>query len=132
MRLLSMTFSQVFLGIGRVCQRVAKLDAPQPMPMMVLVHRGPRRRRRRWPSAPRSRWPLVVYWHASEPARCRGRDGRRLMRDYIELTKPRITWLILMSTGIGYFFGLRGAAHWWNFSAISRCCPCSTPSSAPA
>jgi protoheme IX farnesyltransferase len=28
------------------------------------------------------------------------------MRTYIELTKPRITWLILMSTGIGYFFGL--------------------------
>ena len=27
------------------------------------------------------------------------------VRDYIELTKPRITWLILMSTGIGYFFG---------------------------
>jgi protoheme IX farnesyltransferase len=32
------------------------------------------------------------------------------MRDYIELTKPRITWLILMSTGIGYFFGLPRAA----------------------
>jgi len=30
------------------------------------------------------------------------------MRDYLELTKPRITWLILMSTGIGYFFGLPG------------------------
>lgn len=29
--------------------------------------------------------------------------------EYIELTKPRITWLILMSTGIGYFFGLTGA-----------------------
>src|SRR5215471_4596055 len=28
------------------------------------------------------------------------------MRSYIELTNPRITWLILMSTGIGYFFGL--------------------------
>jgi protoheme IX farnesyltransferase len=28
------------------------------------------------------------------------------MRQYIELTKPRITWLILMSTGVGYFFGL--------------------------
>ena len=27
------------------------------------------------------------------------------MRDYIELTKPRITWLILMSTGVGYFYG---------------------------
>ena len=30
------------------------------------------------------------------------------MRDYIALTKPRITWLILMSTAVGYFFGLRG------------------------
>jgi protoheme IX farnesyltransferase len=41
------------------------------------------------------------------------------MKDYIELTKPRITWLILMSTGIGYYFGLPKAAHWWTFvSAI--------------
>jgi protoheme IX farnesyltransferase len=37
------------------------------------------------------------------------------MRDYIELTKPRITWLILMSTGIGFFFGLPAAANWWEF-----------------
>jgi heme o synthase len=37
------------------------------------------------------------------------------MRDYIELTKPRITWLILMSAGIGYFFGLPKAANWWAF-----------------
>jgi protoheme IX farnesyltransferase len=37
------------------------------------------------------------------------------MRDYIALTKPRITWLILMSTGIGYFFGLPDAANWWQF-----------------
>jgi protoheme IX farnesyltransferase len=36
------------------------------------------------------------------------------MRDYIELTKPRITWLILMSTGIGYFFGLRGGINLWS------------------
>ena len=44
------------------------------------------------------------------------------MRDYINLTKPRITWLILMSTGVGYFFGLRrfglrevsfGQIDWW-------------------
>lgn len=34
-----------------------------------------------------------------------------MMRDYIELTKPRITWLILMSTGVGYFFGL--PSHAW-------------------
>jgi protoheme IX farnesyltransferase len=37
------------------------------------------------------------------------------MRDYIELTKPRITWLILMSTGIGYFFGLPAATNWLDF-----------------
>jgi heme o synthase len=37
------------------------------------------------------------------------------VRDYIELTKPRVTWLILMSTGIGYFFGLRSAPTWWQF-----------------
>lgn len=32
------------------------------------------------------------------------------LRHYIELTKPRITWLILMSTGVGYFFGLDRSA----------------------
>lgn len=35
------------------------------------------------------------------------------MRNYLELTKPRVTWLILMSTGIGYYFGLRGAWDFW-------------------
>jgi protoheme IX farnesyltransferase len=35
------------------------------------------------------------------------------MRDYVELTKPRITWLILMSTAVGYFFGHQGAWRLW-------------------
>jgi protoheme IX farnesyltransferase len=37
------------------------------------------------------------------------------MKDYVELTKPRITWLILMSTGIGFYFGLGNphALNWW-------------------
>jgi heme o synthase len=35
-----------------------------------------------------------------------------LIKDYIALTKPRITWLILMSTGVGYFFGAKGGWHW--------------------
>ena len=30
------------------------------------------------------------------------------VRAYVELTKPRVTWLILMSTAIGYFFGHHG------------------------
>jgi len=34
--LLSLTFSQVFLGIGAYMAGVAYADAPQPMPMMVL------------------------------------------------------------------------------------------------
>jgi len=37
------------------------------------------------------------------------------VRAYIELTKPRITWLILMSTGVGYFFGLPSADSWKGF-----------------
>jgi protoheme IX farnesyltransferase len=37
------------------------------------------------------------------------------MKDYLELTKPRITWLILMSTGIGFYFGLPRAGGWWAF-----------------
>jgi protoheme IX farnesyltransferase len=39
------------------------------------------------------------------------------VKDYIELTKPRITWLILMSTGIGYYFGLPAGETWWGFLA---------------
>jgi protoheme IX farnesyltransferase len=36
------------------------------------------------------------------------------MKQYIELTKPRITWLILMSTGVGYFFGLHDQWRGWS------------------
>lgn len=35
------------------------------------------------------------------------------MRAYLELTKPRITWLILMSTGVGFYFGASGGWAWW-------------------
>ncbi len=35
------------------------------------------------------------------------------MKDYIELTKPRITWLIVMSTAIGYYFGHTGVWTIW-------------------
>lgn len=35
------------------------------------------------------------------------------MNPYLELTKPRITWLILMSTAIGFYFGLRASLDWW-------------------
>ena len=36
------------------------------------------------------------------------------IKDYIELTKPRITWLILMSTAVGYFFGAHGSWNPWS------------------
>ncbi len=38
----------------------------------------------------------------------------RALQDYIALTKPRITWLILMSTSIGYSFGADRWS-WWLF-----------------
>lgn len=36
------------------------------------------------------------------------------MKDYIELTKPRITWLIVMSTAVGYYFGHSGPWLIWS------------------
>lgn len=41
------------------------------------------------------------------------------MKDYIALTKPRITWLILMSTGVGYFFGaVQGGRASWSWITL--------------
>jgi heme o synthase len=37
------------------------------------------------------------------------------VKNYLELTKPTITWLILMSTGVGYFFGIHGS---WSLAAL--------------
>jgi heme o synthase len=37
------------------------------------------------------------------------------VQDYIDLTKPRITWLILMSTAVGYYFGRPGQWSLWAF-----------------
>jgi heme o synthase len=34
------------------------------------------------------------------------------MRDYLDLTKPRITWLILVSAAVGCFFGAREGWSW--------------------
>jgi protoheme IX farnesyltransferase len=34
------------------------------------------------------------------------------MRDYLELTKPRITLLILVCTAVGYWFGCDASFHW--------------------
>jgi protoheme IX farnesyltransferase len=40
------------------------------------------------------------------------------MKDYIALTKPRITWLVVTTTGIGYFFGLPvGTFRWASWSS---------------
>ena len=40
------------------------------------------------------------------------------MKDYLQLTKPRVTWLIVMSTAIGYYFGHAGG---WSLWAILHC-----------
>ncbi len=39
---------------------------------------------------------------------------RAPMRDYIALTKPRITWFIVMSAAIGYCFGIPLGTFEWN------------------
>lgn len=37
------------------------------------------------------------------------------MKDYLELTKPRVTWLIVMSAAVGYYFGHSGA---WSILSV--------------
>jgi heme o synthase len=37
----------------------------------------------------------------------------RIVKNFIELTKPRITWLIVMSAAVGYFFGHSGSWAVW-------------------
>jgi heme o synthase len=45
------------------------------------------------------------------------------MKDYIALTKPRVTWLILVSTGVGCFFGARSGWTFWSlFHTIVGTC----------
>ena len=45
------------------------------------------------------------------------------MKDYIALTKPRVTWLILASTAVGYYFGARFGWSWWSlFHTIMGTC----------
>ena len=45
------------------------------------------------------------------------------MKDYIALTKPRVTWLILASTAVGYYFGARfGWSVWTLFHTIMGTC----------
>jgi protoheme IX farnesyltransferase len=48
---------------------------------------------------------------------------RPFMKDYIALTKPRVTWLILASTAVGYYFGARsGWTFWTLFHTIMGTC----------
>ena len=66
--------------------------------------------------------PPVLGMHLytmADSSECREREiaspSSAHWRDYLELTKPRITWLILMSTAVGYFYGLGGTSAGWTF-----------------
>ena len=57
---------------------------------------------------------LLMAREVAQLAACLCTD-RTIVKDYIELTKPRITWLILMSAAVGYYFGHHGA---WSIAAL--------------
>ncbi len=42
-----------------------------------------------------------------------------MINNYIALTKPRVTWLILLSTAIGYYLG--ALRHGWNLWTLVHC-----------
>jgi len=101
--LLVLTFSQVFLGVGAYMSRVVTADAPQPLPLMVL-----------FTVAHVAVGALTLASSIILAIQVRRHIPGTLppIAPYIELTKPRITWLILMSTGIGYYFGAREGWSW--------------------
>src|SRR5579871_5132675 len=45
-----------------------------------------------------------------------GPEERLEMRDYVELTKPRITMLILICTAVGFWFACGPSFHWTAFA----------------
>jgi heme o synthase len=99
--LISITTLQVFLGIAAYISRLMTANAPQPMPVMVwftVIHVAVGA----LTLAASVVMALLVSRHV--------RDGyaiRQVVANYAELTKPSITWLILMSAAVGYFFGAR-------------------------
>lgn len=109
--LLAVTFLQIFLGIAAYMSRVVTSDAIQPMPLAVtftVAHVAVGA----LVLASSILLVIQVFRHVRRPLR----DWT--FSDYIALTKPNVTWLILMSAGVGYFFGLRGASlwslNWWS------------------
>jgi protoheme IX farnesyltransferase len=54
----------------------------------------------------------AIAAHEAPGARSQPRGA---MASYLALTKPRITWLILMSTGVGYYFGIAGS---WSLTSL--------------
>jgi protoheme IX farnesyltransferase len=42
-----------------------------------------------------------------------------MIQDYVALTKPRVTWLILLSTAIGYYLG--ALREGWNIGTLLHC-----------
>ncbi len=60
---------------------------------------------------------MLVDSTAAETFAAPGGDGvspkSLKVKDYLELTKPRITWLIVMSTAIGFYFGHTGIWAIW-------------------
>jgi protoheme IX farnesyltransferase len=41
------------------------------------------------------------------------RERRRVLADFVALTKPRVVLMVLVTAVVGYYAGLRGAADWW-------------------
>ncbi len=58
---------------------------------------------------------MLLQRFLSGPPPLRSGAAFNRVKDYIELTKPRITWLIVMSTAVGYYFGHSGS---WSILSV--------------
>jgi len=106
--LVAVTVLQVFLGIAAYLSRLATADAPQPMPVMVwftVAHVAA--------GALTLAAGAVLAIQIFRNVIAAGASLGASANDYLQLTKPTITWLILMSAAVGYWFGVADAAFDW-------------------
>ena len=101
--LLTITLVQIFLGIAAYVARINAAEYPLAMVLTTVAHVATGGLTLAASVVLAIQIRRNVHARASETAD--HASGGGLMNRYLELTKPRITLFILMSTGVGFLFG---------------------------
>jgi len=89
--------AQLLLGLASYMAREAARGASQPLAAVVWITVAH--------VAAGAVTLAASLWLSWEAARLCGLASVFVVRDYLELTKPSVTWLILMSAAVGFYVG---------------------------